>query len=45
MASYLTLFLVAGLLMVNGKVQAGGFLVLGGAMSAILTRLQQVLND
>jgi ATP-binding cassette subfamily B protein len=42
MASYLTLFLVAGLLMVNGQVQAGGFLVLGGAMSAILTRLQQV---
>jgi ABC-type multidrug transport system fused ATPase/permease subunit len=42
MASYLTLFLLAGMLMVYGKVQAGGFLVLGGAMSAILTRLQQV---
>jgi ABC-type multidrug transport system fused ATPase/permease subunit len=42
MASYLTLFLVAGLLMIDGKVQAGGFLVLGGAMSAILGRLQQV---
>jgi ATP-binding cassette subfamily B protein len=28
--------------MVDGQVQAGGFLVLGGAMSAILTRLQQV---
>jgi len=42
MASYLTLFLLAGLLMVNGKLLAGGFLVLGGAMSAILARLQQV---
>jgi ATP-binding cassette subfamily B protein len=42
MASYLTLFLLAGILMVHGKIQAGGFLVLGGAMSAILTRLQQV---
>ena len=42
MASYLTLFLLAGFLMVNGKLQAGGFLVLGGAMSAILGRLQQV---
>jgi ABC-type multidrug transport system fused ATPase/permease subunit len=42
MASYLTLFLVAGILMVHGKILAGGFLVLGGAMSAILTRLQAV---
>ena len=42
MASYLTLFLVAGIMMIEGKVQAGGFLVLGGAMSAILGRLQQV---
>lgn len=42
MASYLTLFLVAGILMIRGTVQAGGFLILGGAMSAILTRLQQV---
>ena len=42
MASYLTLFLLAGILMIKGKVQAGGFLILGGAMSAILTRLQQV---
>jgi len=42
MASYLTLFLLAGILMIQGKVQAGGFLILGGAMSAILTRLQQV---
>ena len=42
MASYLTLFLVAGILMILGRVNAGGFLILGGAMSAILTRLQQV---
>ena len=42
MASYLTLFLVAGILMIEGKVQAGGFLILGGAMGAILSRLQQV---
>jgi ATP-binding cassette subfamily B protein len=42
MASYLTLFLLAGVLMIRGNIQAGGFLVLGGAMSAILTRLQQV---
>lgn len=42
MASYLTLFLLAGILMIHGSIQAGGFLVLGGAMSAILTRLQQV---
>ena len=42
MASYLTLFLVAGILMIKGSVQAGGFLILGGAMSAILGRLQQV---
>jgi ATP-binding cassette subfamily B protein len=42
MASYLTLFLVAGIMMIHGTVQAGGFLVLGGAMGAILTRLQQV---
>jgi ATP-binding cassette subfamily B protein len=42
MASYLTLFLLAGILMIHGKIQAGGFLVLGGAMSAILGRLQQV---
>ena len=42
MASYLTLFLLAGVLMIKGVVQAGGFLILGGAMSAILTRLQQV---
>ena len=42
MASYLMLFLVAGILMIEGKVQAGGFLILGGAMGAILSRLQQV---
>ncbi len=42
MASYLTLFLVAGIMMIHGTVQAGGFLVLGGAMGAILGRLQQV---
>jgi ATP-binding cassette subfamily B protein len=42
MASYLTLFLLAGMLMIRGQIQAGGFLVLGGAMGAILSRLQQV---
>lgn len=42
MASYLTLFLLAGILMIQRVVQAGGFLILGAAMSAILTRLQQV---
>ena len=42
MASYLTLFLLAGILMIYGQIKAGGFLVLGGAMSAILVRLQQV---
>src|SRR5205814_955046 len=42
MASYLTLFMLAGVLMVMGRLQAGDFLILGGAMSAILTRLQQV---
>lgn len=42
MVSYLTLFLVAGILMIEGRVQAGAFLILGAAMGAILTRLQQV---
>jgi len=40
--SYLILFMAAGIMMIEGKVQAGGFLILGGAMSAILGRLQQV---
>jgi ATP-binding cassette subfamily B protein len=42
MASYLTLFLIAGIMMIHGTVGAGGFLILGGAMGAILARLQQV---
>jgi ATP-binding cassette subfamily B protein len=41
-ASHLSLFLVAGILMIHGKMQAGDLLILGGAMGAILSRLQQV---
>jgi ABC-type multidrug transport system fused ATPase/permease subunit len=41
-ASYLTLFLAAGILTIKGKLGPGDFLILGGAMSAILSRLQQV---
>lgn len=46
-ASHLTLFLVASLLIAQGKLQAGDLLMLGSAMGAILARLQQVsvLND
>jgi ABC-type multidrug transport system fused ATPase/permease subunit len=42
MAAYLLLFLAGGLLMVNGRVLAGDLLMIGGAMNAILTRLQAV---
>jgi ATP-binding cassette subfamily B protein len=41
-ASYLSLFWAVGALMIKGKLQAGDFVILGSAMSAILTRLQQV---
>jgi ATP-binding cassette, subfamily B, multidrug efflux pump len=41
-ASYLTLFLAAGVLIILHRLEVGSVLVLGGAMSAILTRLQQV---
>ncbi len=41
-ASHLTLFLAGGLLIIRGKLQAGDLLILGGAMNAVLGRLQQV---
>ncbi len=41
-ASYLSLFWATGVLMIKGKLNAGDFLILGTAMGAILTRLQQV---
>jgi ATP-binding cassette subfamily B protein len=41
-ASHLTLFLAAGVLVIKGKLAAGDFVVLASAMSALLTRLQQV---
>jgi ATP-binding cassette subfamily B protein len=40
--SYLSLFLAGGVLLVDGKLNVGDFLILGSAMSAILSRLQQV---
>jgi ATP-binding cassette, subfamily B, multidrug efflux pump len=42
MASHLSLFLVAGILMIHGQMKAGDLFMLGGAMGAILGRLQQV---
>jgi len=42
MASHLSLFLVAGILMIHGKMAAGDIFMLGGAMGTILNRLQQV---
>jgi ATP-binding cassette subfamily B protein len=42
MGSYLTLFLAGGLLRVYGKIPPGDLLILGTAMGAILSRLQQV---
>ncbi|HYO10892.1 MAG TPA: ABC transporter ATP-binding protein [Tepidisphaeraceae bacterium] len=41
-ASYLSLFWAAAVLMIQGKLDAGDFVILGSAMGAILTRLQQV---
>lgn len=41
-ASHLTLFWAVAVLMIKGKLDAGDFLILGSAMGAILTRLQQV---
>jgi len=41
-ASYLTLFCAAGISIIRGGMQVGALLVLGGAMGAILNRLQQV---
>lgn len=47
MASHLTLFLAAGILVIKGEMLAGDLLMLGAAMGAILGRLQQVslIND
>jgi ATP-binding cassette subfamily B protein len=42
MASHLSLFLAAGILMIHGKMAAGDLFMLGGAMGTILGRLQQV---
>jgi ATP-binding cassette subfamily B protein len=41
-ASYLTLFFTGGYMMLRGRLGAGDMLILGGAMGAILNRLQQV---
>ncbi len=41
-ASHLSLFLVAGILMVKRKLLVGDFMILGAAMGAILGRLQAV---
>jgi ABC-type multidrug transport system fused ATPase/permease subunit len=41
-ASHLSLFFVVALLIIEGKLGPGSFLVLGSAMGAILGRLQQV---
>jgi len=41
-ASHLSLFLVAGILMIRGKMLSGDLVILGGAMGTILGRLQQV---
>lgn len=42
MASQLSLFLAAGILMIKGKMLSGDLVILGGAMVTILGRLQQV---
>jgi len=42
MASHLSLFLVAGILLIQGKLASGDLVILGGAMGTILGRLQQV---
>ncbi len=41
-ASHLSLFLVAGILIIKNRLRPGDFVILGSAMAAILTRLQQV---
>src|SRR6185295_9982851 len=41
-ASLLSLFLLAAVLMLYGKMQQGDLLILGAAMTAILARLEQV---
>lgn len=43
-ASHLTLFLAAGILIIQRQLQAGDVLMLGAAMGAILGRLQQVAS-
>jgi ATP-binding cassette subfamily B protein len=47
MCSHLALFLLAGILVINGRMLVGDVLILGAAMGAILSRLQQVavVND
>ncbi len=40
--SHLTLFMAGGLLVLNGKMDAGGFVILSTAMGTILGKLQQV---
>ena len=40
--SFMILFLAAGVLIIHGHLRAGDLLILGGAMSALLGRLQQV---
>jgi ATP-binding cassette subfamily B protein len=42
MASNLSLFLLAGILLLHGKIGVGDLMILGGAMGAILGKLQQV---
>ena len=41
-ASHLSLFFLVALLMIQGKLNVGDFLILGSAMGTILARLQQV---
>ncbi len=42
MLSHLSLFLLAGVMIIKGKLQPGDILMLGSAMGAILMRLQQI---
>lgn len=42
MGSHLSLFLVAGIMMIHGHFLAGNFMILGQAMGAILSRLQAI---
>src|SRR3954462_10424456 len=42
MSSHLSLFLAVGVLMIKGRMNAGDFLILGSAMTGILSRRQQV---